>query len=270
MPRVCETLGRLAARGRGSIVVVGGGLTGIETATEIAESYRELSVTLVTHGSLGRGWSPAARQHLLATLDRLGVRLRERERVVALEDAWLATDRGPLSFDLCLWATGFVADALARDSGLSVNDRGQALVDAHLRSLSHREVYVAGDLAAVAADVGPPLPMGCKTAMPTGAHVADNIARRLGGEAEEPISCRVPFFCVSLGRRDALIQFAASDGMPTGRVLTGRRGAWFKELVCRSTITALKLERLGLAAVQWPQARPAPPEGLPEPRLPTP
>ncbi len=99
------------------------------------------------------------------------------------------------------------------------------------------------------------MPMGCKSAMPAGAWAAENIARRLRGQPEQPLQYGVPFFCVSLGRRDGLIQMAARDGSMTGRVLTQRRGAWFKEFICRSTIWALKMERIGISGIQWVRGR---------------
>jgi NADH:ubiquinone reductase (H+-translocating) len=60
---------------------------------------------------------------------------------------------------------------------------------------------------------------------------------------------------VSLGRRDGLIQMAARDGTLTGRVWVNRRGAWFKEFICRSTMWALKMERLGMSGVVWVKGR---------------
>jgi len=54
-----------------------------------------------------------------------------------------------------------------------------------------------------------------------------------------------------------LIQRAARDGTMTGRVLTDRRGAWFKEFICRSTMWALKMERAGISGIQWVRSRPA-------------
>ncbi len=116
-------------------------------------------------------------------------------------------------------------------------------------------MHVVGDLATVAPELTPQMPMGCKSAMPAGAWAAENIARRLRGQPEQPLQYGVPFFCVSLGRRDGLIQMAADDGSMTGRVLTNRRGAWFKEFICRSTIWALKMERIGISGVQWVRGR---------------
>lgn len=247
-------LAALAGRG-GRLVVAGGGLTGIEAAAEIAAAFPALSVTLLSQGRLAEGWSAAAREHLLRALGRLGIERREGVRVRAVGADRVATDHGEIACDLCLWAGGFVAHPLARRSGMAVNARGQVLVDAGLRSISHPAVRVAGDLAAPVEASGLALPMGCKSAMPTGAYLADALAGRLRGAAERPFAFAVPFFCVSLGRKDGLIQWLAADGSLTGRVLTGLAGAWFKELVCRGTMWALHLERRGLAGIQWLRAR---------------
>ncbi len=246
-----------AAKHRGRVTIVGGGLTGIELASEIAESFADLQVSLVSQARLAGTWSEAARAHVLASLQGFGVRVEEGPHIKAVHAKHLDTDRGALPFDLCIWAGGFVGHSLAWNSGLKVNGRGQALVDAQLRSVSHPNVHVVGDLAAVAPELAPQMPMGCKSAMPAGAWAAENIARRLRGEPEQPLLYAVPFFCVSLGRRDGLIQTAARDGSMTGRVLTDRRGAWLKEFICRSTMWALKMERLGISGIQWVRKRPA-------------
>jgi NADH:ubiquinone reductase (H+-translocating) len=240
-----------AAAHGGTVVIVGGGLTGIELAAELAESLPRVEVVLVAQDSLAETWSDAARRHALSSLQRLGVTVQEQLHVRAVHVRRLETDRGDIPFDACLWCGGFVAHPLAVRSGLAVNERGQALVDAQLQSVSHPHVHVAGDLAAFSVQSGLAMPMGCKSAMPAGAWVAENVARRSDAVPERPFSYRTPFFCVSLGRRDGLIQMAARDGTMRGRVLTGRGGAWFKELICRSTMWALQLERAGISGIQW-------------------
>lgn len=254
--RIHDSLQKIAARS-GRVTIVGGGLTGIELASEIAESFPDLQVSLVSQTKLAETWSGAARVHALEAMQRLGVRVEEGPHIRAVHEGRLETDRGDLPFDSCIWAGGFVGHPLAWNSGLKVNQQGQALVDAQLRSVSHPAVHVIGDLGTIAPGLTPQLPMGCKSAMPAGAWAAENIARRLRGLPEQPLQYGVPFFCVSLGRRDGLIQMAARDGTMTGRVLTHRRGAWFKELICRSTMWALKMERVGISGIQWVRGRTA-------------
>ncbi len=235
----------------GRVVVVGGGLTGIESATELAERHPNLRVTLVTHGRVAAEWSHAARVHLLRTFARLNVRLEEGVRVREVSDGHVVTEPEPIPFDVCVWAVGFAFPSLAREAGIAVNAQGRVSVDARLRSISHPDVYVVGDLAAPIEKTGHPLPMGCKSAGPTGAHAAENIARHARGDAEQPLDYAIPFYCVSLGRNDGLIQFSRSDGSLTGPVLTGRAGAMFKEFICRSTVWAVRLERRRIAATAW-------------------
>lgn len=249
-----DELGRavrsLAARG-GRVVVVGGGLTGIETAAELAEANPRLAVTLLTRGPVAEGWSVAARAHVLAAFARLGVALREGVEVRGVEADRVVTDGDPARFDLCVWSVGFTCPPLAGAAGLAVNDRGQVRVDGCLRAISHRDVYAAGDIASPIEPPGDPIPMGCKSAEPMGAFVGENLARIARGAPEEALDYAVPGYCVSLGRRDGVIQLMRRGGSPTGAVITGRRAAWVKELVCRSTLWALELERRGIPAVRW-------------------
>jgi|SRR5579859_6154473 len=144
----------LAERG-GRLLVCGGGLTGIEAATEIAESFPGLNVALATRERLGERLSEKGRAHLRRVFATLGIALFEDAAVARLSagEAELA-DGETLPFDLCLWAGSFRVPALARQAGLRVNEHGQILVGADLRSLSHPRIVAAGDAAAFAEDPG--------------------------------------------------------------------------------------------------------------------
>lgn len=84
--------------------------------------------------------------------------------------------------------------------------------------------------------------------------VAENLLRELVGEPLRPFAYQLPFYFLSLGRRDGLIQWGDDGGRPVGRVLTGARGAWFKEFVCRSTWWSLAREARGRGNPWWPRA----------------
>jgi NADH:quinone reductase (non-electrogenic) len=151
-----------AAAQRGRVTIVGGGLTGIELASEIAEVFPELQVSLVSQTPLAESWSEAAREHVLAAMRRFGIRVEEGPHIRAVHRKHLETDRGDMPFDLCIWAGGFVGHSLAWNSGLKVNQQGQALVDTQLRSVSHSGVHVVGDLAAIAPELTPQMPMAAR------------------------------------------------------------------------------------------------------------
>jgi NADH dehydrogenase len=243
-----ERLPAIAARG-GRLLVIGGGLTGIEGASELAEAHPGLQVTLLSAEPLGSGLSEGGRTHLHNALAQLGVSI-EQGQVRRLQAGAAELNGRTLPFDACLWAGGFVAPKLLRESGLPVNARGQVRVDAYLRVPGHEHIHVIGD-AASPIDPPCPLPMACRTAMPMGTHVAESLARLSRGQPEQPFDYLDTGWCISLGRRDGLVQPLRRDGTPTDWVLTGRLGAWLKEAVCRFVSRMLAAERAGLCLYRW-------------------
>lgn len=248
-PRLATRIQEAAARS-GIVLVVGGGLTALETAAELAEAHPRLRVELVTRGGVLPGWPDAARRHAVKTLLRLGVSLRAYTAVTSISDKIVYTTKGALPFDVCVSAAGFTFGDLAREAGMAVNSKGQVLVDPYLRSTSHPFVFAAGDIAYPVADPGDPLPLGCKSAIPSGAHCAQSLIATVQRGKLEPFDFATPFFCLSLGRRNGIVQWPRGDRSDAWR-LTGRLAALFKELVSRSTWWALALESRGWRAARW-------------------
>ncbi|HEX4016899.1 MAG TPA: FAD-dependent oxidoreductase [Frankiaceae bacterium] len=228
-----SVLRQIAGEG-GRVVVCGGGLTGIETAGELAESFPSLEVELLSRGAPGAWLSEKARAYLGRAFDDLEVRVRPGVSVFEVGSSALTTDAGPVAFDACVWAGGFAVPDLARTSGLSVNAGGRALVDPTLRSVSHPDVYVIGDAAAASGAWGDELAMGCRTGGFSGPQVADILAARLSGR--EPKAFRYRYFheCISIGRRRGLVQFLAADETPKDRILVGWRAIRYKNATLRS------------------------------------
>lgn len=225
------------------VLVVGGGLTGIEAATELAERLPGLQVTLATRGRIADGWSPAAAGHFLRRFRELGIDLREGVSV---------DGGGQIQFDLCVWAGGFEALPLVREAGLPIDAAGRVRVDDTLRVPGHPEIFVAGDAAVAAGAGGWMIRMGCVSALPMGAHVGENVARVLRGEEPKPFPFATVIRCVSLGRKDGLVQFTAADDAPTGRVWTRRLAAVVKEMICQMTYWVMRGElRLGIRLYRW-------------------
>lgn len=245
---------RALAGSRGRVLVVGGGLTGIETATELAERFPGLRVTLATRGRLGDGYAETAASHLRDRFAELGISLVEERAVVSVEPGRAGLDdRSRIPFDLCVWAGGFAAPGLAREAGLPVDGSGRVLVDPALRAAGHPNVFVAGDAAAATLPDGRTIRMGCVSAMPLGAHAGESVRRLLRGEEPRPFSFGFTIRCVSLGRRDGLVQFVAPDDTPRPRVWTGHRGVVIKELICRMTYEVVRNElRFGVPLYRWP------------------
>ncbi|HEY0451675.1 NAD(P)/FAD-dependent oxidoreductase [Actinophytocola sp.] len=225
----------------GTAVVVGGGLTGIEAATELAESHPELKVRLLTGDVLGSRLSERGRRYLRRSFGRLGIEIRDETRVASVRaDGVLLAGGEHVAADFVVWTTGFTVPPLAREGGLAVDPAGRMIVDDTMRSVSHPDVYGIGDAAAVRRADGQELRMACATGLPAAQATVRAITARLAGREPTPFRFRYVNQCISLGRRDGLIQFVRGDDSPREAVLTGRFAALYKEIIVRG---ALQVQR---------------------------
>jgi NADH dehydrogenase FAD-containing subunit len=227
--------------GGGRVVVVGGGLTGIELAAELADARGDLRVHLVDRGALGAGMlHRSATTKLRRSLARLGVTVHEHFAATSVGPTRLQGDAMSLEFDVCVWTTGFAASSVAARSGLPVGRAGRLAVDATLRSIAHPEIYGIGDAAEPVVDVGAPALMSCRLGLPAGSHAAASLAAEAAGSAPRPWRIRDVLRCISLGRDDGLVQFHRADGRPRAWSVSGAAAAWLKERICRVTIGVLR------------------------------
>ncbi|MGH3966899.1 MAG: FAD-dependent oxidoreductase, partial [Mycobacterium sp.] len=238
------------------VTVVGAGLTGIETATELAENGRR--VTLICGGVLGLSLSHAGRRSVAKVLSRLGVEVLETAVVAeVLPHAVVLTDDRVLPSALTVWTAGFGVPDLAARSGLRTDTLGRLLTDETLTSIDHPRIMAAGDAAAPS---GEPLRMSCQAAGPLGAQAADTVLSRIGGT--EPAVVNQAFIgqCISLGRRAATFQLARTDDTPVNMFVGGRTAAAIKEAVCRATVWAIRREAAKPGSYFWLKGgkRPAP------------
>jgi len=237
--RLRTSLAALAADG-GTLAVVGGGLTGIEVATELAESHQALHVQLVSAVAPGDWLSARAQRHVQLAFERLRIETRTGVLVREVKPGRLLLHSGDqLAADEIVWAAGFRVNELAAAAGFAVDARGRMAVDETLRSQSHPNVYGIGDAAA--GQVGGAVTrMSCQTSLPMGQHVADVIADRLTGRTPTAFRLRYVWQNISLGRRDAVTQFTHADDSPRWSILRGRPAARFKEGIGRGVMVSLR------------------------------
>ncbi|HLL32737.1 MAG TPA: FAD-dependent oxidoreductase [Streptomyces sp.] len=245
--RLRERLARLDA-GQ-SVVVVGGGLTGLEAATEIAEARPDLDVALAARGGLGDWLSDKGRAHLRKVCARLGITVHEHTAVTAVAaDRVTTADGTEIPAAVTVWTTGFAVHPIARATTLEVSETGQIVVDRTMRSVSHPDVYAIGDAALVMGPGDKPLRMSCASGVPTAWQAADAIAARLTGGKLPKVPLRYFNQCISLGRRDGLIQYVTADDRAVRAALTGRLAAGYKELICKGAAWGVAHPLIGLPA----------------------
>jgi NADH dehydrogenase len=223
--RIGKRLAKLAAHRKPShVVIIGGGLEGIEALGEILRRHRSggrLRVTLVE-----------ARERLLpeapAVLDR---RVRELcapyDVAFALESPVQRIEPGrvvlagglALSADLTIWTGGPAPPRLLAECGLAPRD-AWAPVDITLQSKSHPGVFVAGD----AADLPTPVSKQAYHALDMGVCAARNAGRFLMGHKLDSFRPSGKPMLISFGDLDGFL-------VAGSRVLAGPALAAAKEAV---------------------------------------
>ncbi|MEV0248974.1 FAD-dependent oxidoreductase [Nocardia sp. NPDC050712] len=237
--RLRERLNQL--RAGETVLIVGGGLTSIEIATEIAEARPDLRVAMAARGGVGDWLDEKARDHLRGAFERFGITVHEQAEVISVTEDGVTTRSGArLLARMTVWTAGFTVHPIAAASTLTVSETGRIVVDATQRSVSHPDVYAVGDAAHAAGVGGKTLRMGCATASPMAWLGADALAARLTGRPVPDAPIGYYSQCISLGRRDAIVQKVTKEDQPTSKVEVGRMAARVKELICSGTAWSVK------------------------------
>ncbi|MFF5809020.1 NAD(P)/FAD-dependent oxidoreductase [Streptomyces sp. NPDC012746] len=226
-----------AAPASAVVTVVGAGPTGIETAAELAEQGRR--VTLVCGGVLGPYLHARGRRSVAKRLAALRVTVLEgpdAQVTAVTRDAVRLRDGRELPSTVTVWTAGFGVPDLAARSGLSTDAVGRLLTDETLTSVDDERIVAAGDSAAPS-DMPPR--MSCQAAMPLGARAADTVLSRIAGERPAPFNQVFGAQCISLGRDAGIFQFANRRDVAVWFSIDGGPGAKLKELVCKGVVKQL-------------------------------
>lgn len=231
---VSETLTAAAAeadperqRRLATVVVGGGGATGVELAGELAEMLPEVagghglaagrpSVQLIEAGpAILAGSSPQLIAKSLKILADLGVQVRTNAAIAAATpEGFLLKDGQLVEGGVFVWAGGLKAPELVARSGLPTGHNGRVKVDQYLRVLDRQDIYVAGDLASVTdPGTGHALPSLAQVALEEGETVARNLEAELRGGRLEAFTFHDKGFVVSVGPRRGVADIA---GVTTG------------------------------------------------------
>ncbi|SHN75595.1 NAD(P)/FAD-dependent oxidoreductase [Cryptosporangium aurantiacum] len=232
-----------------ALTVIGAGPTGLETAAELAEQGRR--VTLVSGGVLGPYLHPRARRTASRRFAALGVTVVDGPdaKVTAVtRDSVHLRDGRELPSAVTIWTAGFGVPDLATRSGLRTDNAGRLVTDETLTSVDDEHIVAAGDSAAPS---GLPFRMSAYAAGCLGAHAADTVLRRLAGTP--PTAARVffPAMCISFGRGAGIYQIAHRDDTAMRLFVSGRPGAKLKEFACESSVKHLINEARKPGSHRW-------------------
>jgi NADH dehydrogenase len=199
-----------------TIVVGGGGLTGIELVGEFADlmpqlcrkygvDHKEISLYCVEAApTVLPGFPAELVERAQTSLAARGVEFVTGTPVTKMEEFTVELKDGrTIETKTMVWTGGVQGNSVVANSGIEVN-RGRALVNEFLQSTSHQDVFLAGDSAVVMGPEGRPYPPTAQLAWQMGETVGYNLFAYLKGGTMEEFSPVFSGTLGSLGRKDAI------------------------------------------------------------------
>ncbi|MBA3530268.1 MAG: NAD(P)/FAD-dependent oxidoreductase [Propionibacteriaceae bacterium] len=210
-----------------TIVVVGGGATGVEMAGQLAElkqkaipaAYPELNPALMKVVVVEMGehllapFDDKLRSYALRELIKRGVDVRLKTAISEVHpDKVDFKDGSSMPVDLVIWAAGVSGNPAIRDWGLPIGRAGRIEVNPDLRTTNDDHIFAIGDASIIVED---PLPQLAQPAMQMGKHAAKQLVNLYKGLPTQPFKYHDKGTMATIGRADAVLQ------MPIGIKMTG-------------------------------------------------
>ncbi len=222
---------------RDTVVVAGGGFTGLEIATELPERLRgilgaeaDIKIVIVERAdTIGPDLGSGPRPTIDQALAELGIESRLGSAVASIDADGLTTADGErIETSTVIWTAGVRASALTSQISAERDALGRLRVDQDLRVASSPKVFAAGDAAvAPTDDQGNHTLMSCQHAIPSGKSAGDNAAADLLGLLPTPYSQPQYVTCLDLGSAGAVV----TQGWDRKIWMTGAESKAFKIMI---------------------------------------
>jgi len=203
-----------ASKARNTVVVIGGGFTGLEAATEMPARLRHIlgadaavRVVLIERGpKVGPDMSEESLAKVHEALDFCGVEVLTGTGVTTIDtDGVTLSDGSKIEASTVVWTAGVRAQALAAALGESTDNFGRVVADPMLRAPGNPGVFVAGDTVRAATDdAGNVAAMSCQHALSLGRVAGHNAAAELVGLPLHAYSQPKYVMCLDLGAWGAI------------------------------------------------------------------
>ena len=213
-----------------TIVIGGGGLTGVELAGEIIDhfpkvaakygvNFKDVKVKLIEAGpKILPVFPDNLIERAFTSLSERGVEFITSTPVTGVEGNVIQLkDHEPITANTFVWTGGVAALPLVAESGLKC-DRGKALINDFLQSVSHPDVFVIGDASAHIKNPGdrPTYAPTAQVAWQQGDITGYNIFAQVKGGDMLPFIFTNSGTLGSLGRKDAIATIGASNTQLVG------------------------------------------------------
>jgi NADH:ubiquinone reductase (H+-translocating) len=222
-------------RGALTVVVVGGGPTGVEMAGAVHELFKHVLVhdfpdldiartrvvLLEATDHLLAPFHPSSRKHALEILRKRDVEVRLGQAMAhATPDEVVLKDGTVIPTRTLIWGAGVRANPLADALGLEQTRGGRIVVGDDLSVPGRPEVFVVGDLAGAGDGKGGLLPQVAQPAIQEAKHAALQIGHTLNGTERARFEYKDKGIMATIGRNAAVTE------LPSGARFKGVL-AWY-------------------------------------------
>lgn len=194
---------------RNTVVVCGGGFTGIEMALELPGRLREIlgadaktRVVVVERGAQpGARWSQELRDVIAEASAELGVEWMVNTEVESVDASGVTLKDGQkIHSQTVIWTVGVQANGLTAQIDAPRDRQGRLHVNANLQVVGHEDIYATGDVAYAATDdKGNHALMTCQHAILLGKFAGNNVAASLLNVEPLPYRQEMYVTCLDLG-----------------------------------------------------------------------
>jgi NADH dehydrogenase len=212
-----------------TVVVVGGGPTGVETAGAVAELYRasfdrdypnlpqeKARVVLIEAGDdIFAMFKPKLREYARNALEERTVEVTTGARVQSVSETRVTLSSGEvIPAHTLVWGAGLQGNRLVTTLPIELQRGNRIGVGADLEVPGYPGVYAVGDLAAITdAKTEQVLPQLGSVALQAGEQAGENIARLVAGKETKPFKYHDKGTMATIGRGAAVVQLAGGRTM---------------------------------------------------------
>ncbi|MBW5976507.1 MULTISPECIES: NAD(P)/FAD-dependent oxidoreductase [Klebsiella] len=199
---------------RNTVVVCGGGFTGIEMALELPGRLRAIlgadaktRIVVVERGPQpGSRFSDELREVIIQASEELGVEWLVNAEVENVDSSGVTLKEGrTIASQTVIWTVGVQANGLTAQIDAPRDRQGRLHVNANLQVVGHEEIYATGDVAYAATDdKGNHALMTCQHAILLGKFAGNNAAASLLNVEPLPYRQEMYVTCLDLGEWGAV------------------------------------------------------------------